>query len=154
MRSSNRPVLIAFLRAFNSSSTANVSLTSLVLIDSHADVFRASSCVPPPHILERRSTSVRGLWTITAVFQFWANLCFAWHLFAACDWPCTTQLVNADWVSLNIIVAIEKKWFFVSADDRGGGTRDEALRTFAWDAIVMKALGVTLMAEIGYSSAP
>ena len=29
-----------------------------------------------------------------------------------------------------------RKWFFVSADVRGGGTRDEALRTFAWEARV------------------
>ena len=27
----------------------------------------------------------------------------------------------------------EAGWFFVSADVRGGGTRDEALRTSAWE---------------------
>ena len=37
-----------------------------------------------------------------------------WHSFAACDWLCTTELVNAYWVSLNS--GIERKWFFVSAD--------------------------------------
>ena len=40
-----------------------------------------------------------------------------WHSFAACDWLCTTELVNAYWVSLNS--GVERKWFFVSADVGG-----------------------------------
>ena len=32
--------------------------------------------------------------------------------------------------------ADERKWLFVSADVRGAGTRDEPLRTSAWEASV------------------
>ena len=33
--------------------------------------------------------------------------------------------------------ADERKWLFVSADVRGAGTRDEPLRTSAWEATVV-----------------
>lgn len=33
-------------------------------------------------------------------------------------------------------MAGEQKWFFISADVCGGGTRDKALRTSAWEVIV------------------
>ena len=84
---SNRPVLIAFLRAFNSSSTADVSSASLLVIHSPTIICRNQKSLP---FVDYRP-----------VFQFCVNSCFVWRSFAACDWLCTTQLVNAYWVSLN-----------------------------------------------------
>ena len=39
------------------------------------------------------------------------------------------QKTMSDW-----FVTCERKWILVSADVRGGGTRDDALRTSAWEA--------------------
>ena len=39
--------------------------------------------------------------------------------------------MKADWLSRN---KGERKWLLVEADVRGVGTRDEPLRTFAWEA--------------------
>ena len=41
-----------------------------------------------------------------------------------------------DWSAVD-----ERKWLFVSADVRGAGTRDEPLRTSAWEAMMTKAIG-------------
>ena len=40
--------------------------------------------------------------------------------------------MKADWLSRN---KGERKWLLFEADVRGVGTRDEPLRTFAWEAI-------------------
>ena len=39
--------------------------------------------------------------------------------------------MKADWLSRN---KGERKWLLFEADVRGVGTRDEPLRTFAWEA--------------------
>lgn len=51
----------------------------------------------------------------------------------------------------------ERKWIFVSADVSGGGTRDEAPRTTAWEAIqpvalVGRHINVILAVEPGFSN--
>ena len=46
--------------------------------------------------------------------------------------------MEADWLSQN---KGERKWLMVEADVRGVGTRDEPLRTFAWEARVLWTWG-------------
>ena len=45
--------------------------------------------------------------------------------------------------------ADERKWLFVSADVRGAGTRDEPLRTSAWEGVVPVSAGPGTSVAIG-----
>ena len=62
--------------------------------------------------------------SIRGRFPALGKLVFGMAFFTALDWLCTTQLVNADFFFFNSEqTAVQRNWFFVSADVRGGGTR-------------------------------
>ena len=121
---------------------------SLSIVASHADFLRGLSRVPPP-LTYAESWNEKPLpfvdyGPIRGRFPVLGKLVFCMAFFRSM-WLAMHNTIRQCWLvsSKRGLTTVERKWFLVSAEGHGGGTRDEALRTSAWEATCIAKILLT-----------